>query len=39
MTEVHSMYHAESRAAGLKAQIDKLEGLAHHGGESHLRSV
>lgn len=30
MTEVHSMYHAESRAAGLKAQIDKLEGLAHH---------
>ena len=30
MTEVNSMYHAESRGDGLKAQIDKLEGLAHH---------
>ena len=30
MTEVNSMYHAESRSDGLKAQIDKLEGLAHH---------
>jgi hypothetical protein len=30
MTEVNSMYHAESRSEGLKAQIDKLEGLAHH---------
>jgi hypothetical protein len=27
MTEVNSMYHAESRSDGLKAQIDKLEGL------------
>ena len=30
MTEVNSMYHAECRRDGLKAQIDKLEGLAHH---------
>ena len=30
MTEVNSMYHAESRVDGLKAQIHKLEGLAHH---------
>ena len=30
MTEVNSMYHAESRSEGLKAQIHKLEGLAHH---------
>jgi hypothetical protein len=30
MTEVNSMYHAESRSDGLKAQIDQLEGLAHH---------
>jgi hypothetical protein len=29
MTEVNSMY-AESRGDGLKAQIEKLEGLAHH---------
>jgi len=30
MTEVNSMYHARMRSDGLKAQIDKLEGLAHH---------
>jgi hypothetical protein len=30
MTEVNSMYHAESRGDGLKTQIDKLESLAHH---------
>ena len=30
MTEIHSMYHAQSRSDGLKAQIEKLEGLAHH---------
>ncbi|MEO7861026.1 MAG: hypothetical protein ABIU05_11370 [Nitrospirales bacterium] len=30
MSEVNSMYHAESRSDGLQAQIDKLEGLAHH---------
>ena len=30
MTEVNSMYRAETRSDGLKAQIDKLEGLAHH---------
>lgn len=30
MTEVNSMYRAQSRSDDLKAQIDKLEGLAHH---------
>lgn len=30
MTEVNSMYHARMRSDDLKAQIDKLEGLAHH---------
>jgi hypothetical protein len=30
MVEVNSMYHAQSRSDGLKAQIDKLEALAHH---------
>lgn len=30
MTEVNSMYRAETRSDGLKAQIEKLEGLAHH---------
>jgi hypothetical protein len=30
MVEVNSMYHAQSRSDDLKAQIDKLEGLAHH---------
>lgn len=30
MAEVNSMYHARLRSDGLKAQIDKLEGLAHH---------
>ena len=30
MTEVNSMYHAQSRSDGLKAQVYKLEGLAHH---------
>ncbi|HSL02720.1 MAG TPA: hypothetical protein VK901_04185 [Nitrospiraceae bacterium] len=30
MAEVNSMYHAESRSDGIKGQIDKLEGLAHH---------
>ena len=30
MSEVNSMYHAESRSDGLKAQIEKLEGLAQH---------
>ena len=30
MVEVNSMYHAQSRSDGLKAQIDKLEVLAHH---------
>ena len=30
MTEVNSMYHAESRSDGVKTQIDKLESLAHH---------
>jgi len=30
MAEVNSMYRAQSRSDGLKAQIDKLEGLAHH---------
>jgi hypothetical protein len=29
MAEVNSMYRAQSRSDGLKAQIDKLEGLAH----------
>ncbi len=30
MTEVNSMYHARMRSDDLKAQIDRLEGLAHH---------
>ena len=30
MTEVNSMYHAQTRSDALKAQIEKLEGLAHH---------
>jgi hypothetical protein len=30
MTEVNSMYRSQSRSDDLKAQIDKLEGLAHH---------
>ena len=30
MTEVNSMYHARLRSDELKAQIDKLEGVAHH---------
>ena len=30
MTEVNSMYHAQSRSDSLKAQVHKLEGLAHH---------
>ena len=30
MTEVNSMYRAETRSDDLKAQIEKLEGLAHH---------
>ena len=30
MTEVNSMHHAQSRSDGLKAQVDKLESLAHH---------
>jgi hypothetical protein len=30
MSDVNSMYHAQSRSDGLKAQVDKLEGLAHH---------
>ncbi len=30
MTEVNSMYQPRLRSDGLKAQIDKLEGLAHH---------
>ena len=30
MTEVNSMYRARLRSDDLKAQIDKLEGLAHH---------
>ena len=30
MAEVNSMYHAQPRSVDLKAQIDKLEGLAHH---------
>jgi hypothetical protein len=30
MPEVNSMYHAHLRSDDLKAQIDKLEGLAHH---------
>jgi hypothetical protein len=30
MIQVNSMYHAHSRSDALKAQIDKLEGLAHH---------
>ena len=30
MTEVNSMYRAQSRSDDLKAQINKLEGLAHH---------
>lgn len=34
MTEVNSMYRAQSRSEGLRAQIDKLEGLAHHTVES-----
>lgn len=34
MTEVNSMYRAQSRSEGLRAQIAKLEGLAHHTVES-----
>ena len=30
MAEVNSMYSARLRSDDLKAQIDKLEGLAHH---------
>lgn len=30
MTEVNSMYRAQSRSDDLKVQIDKLERLAHH---------
>lgn len=30
MTEIHSMYHAQSRSDLFKGQIEKLEGLAHH---------
>ncbi len=30
MVDVNSMYHARLRSDDLKAQIDKLEGLAHH---------
>lgn len=30
MTEVNSMYHAQTRSDVLKSQIEKLEGLAHH---------
>lgn len=30
MTQINSMYHAQSRSDALKAQIGKLEGLAHH---------
>lgn len=30
MAEVNSMYRARLRSDDLKAQIDKLEGLAHH---------
>ncbi|HSA85237.1 MAG TPA: hypothetical protein VLE46_03580 [Nitrospira sp.] len=30
MTEVNSMYHAQTRSDALKAQIAKLEGLAQH---------
>lgn len=30
MTEVNSMYHAQSRSDALISQIDKLESLAHH---------
>ena len=30
MTEVNSMYRAQTRSDDLKAQIEKLEGLAHH---------
>ena len=30
MAEVNSKYRAQSRSVGLKAQIDKVEGLAHH---------
>jgi hypothetical protein len=30
MSEINSMYHARLRSDDLKAQIDKLEGLAHH---------
>jgi hypothetical protein len=30
MTEVNSMYHAETRSDALKSQIQKLEGLARH---------
>jgi len=30
MTEVNSMYHAQTRSDALKSQIEKLEGLARH---------
>ena len=30
MTEVNSMYRTQTRSDDLKAQIEKLEGLAHH---------
>src|SRR5690348_13462940 len=30
MTEIHSMYHAQSRSEKIRLQIEKLEGLAHH---------
>lgn len=30
MTEVNSMYHAQTRSDALKSQIEKLESLAHH---------
>ncbi|MEO8046550.1 MAG: hypothetical protein ABI684_04625 [Nitrospirota bacterium] len=30
MAEVNSMYHARLRSDDITAQIDKLEGLAHH---------
>ena len=30
MTDVNSMYHAQSRSDALKSQIGKLESLAHH---------
>ncbi len=40
MAEVNSMYHARLRSDDITAQIDKLEGLAHHhSGEPDIRYV